>query len=212
MLLPKKTLKNSLDNPIVAQNCTQLDHIIMKWYFQDLSIKPQSFMKIIFWTENSYFLRTISFSSNHNWSVQKGKCNFYYSNTWLTRFLSMNLIPFVDCLKKSFLASRPLRSCIQIVPERQIGSLRWTFSGRCRHTLEWNKFAPECAHGAQEAAPETHLSPCTVITFGDKIMIHEWLAQSEMSCKTILYCTFDKHWACELNQHTKKKGRHAKRK
>lgn len=41
--------------------------------------------------------------------------------------LSMNLIPFVDCLKKSFLAARPLRSCIQIVPERQIGSLRWIF-------------------------------------------------------------------------------------
>lgn len=62
-----------------------------------------------------------------------------------------------------------------------------------------------------KAAPETHLSPGTVITFGDKIMIHEWLARSEMSCKTILYCTFDKHWACELNQHTKEKGKTCKK-
>lgn len=143
-----------------------------------------------------------SSSCNHNWRVREGKCNFYYSNTWLMRRLFLfELDSFCENFGGSQTHRSKLFKCQTWI--RQIGSLnsndgegnakqikKLHFSDWCRvptHALRAHKQV-FCAkrhvlrrqvHNECGATPETHLSPCTVITFGDKIMILEPEPQSE---------------------------------
>lgn len=71
------------------------DRMITEWYFNQ-----NVFLKSRIFDENSYFLQAVSFSTNHNWSVRKGKCNFH-SSTRDWRDSCQNLIPFVRMLLRA---------------------------------------------------------------------------------------------------------------
>lgn len=92
-------------------------------------------------TSSRAFLKQ-SFLSNRNW--RKGKCNFHYSNTWLTK---TSLIWF---LLFDGVFAQKLSDVLKPMP-----------------THARNKFF----FCAQMLPLKTHLSLCTIITFGDKIMI-----------------------------------------